>query len=55
MWRSKMRSSLEEFVKKQVEILTIQEYLNKRKEERKNEEGKGKVLTNFEWNVMIHE
>jgi len=37
------------------EILTIQEYLDRRKQGRKNEERRCKVLTNFERNVMIHE
>jgi hypothetical protein len=44
---------IEEFKRTKIEILTIQEYLNRRKEERKNKEGEGKVLTYFEHNVMI--
>ena len=42
-------------MEKQVEIMTLQEYLNRRKEKRKKEEREVKVLTNFERNVMIHE
>ena len=44
---------VEEFEQTQIEIISMQEYLNRRKEKRKNKEGEGKVLTNFEWNVMI--
>ncbi len=43
----------EEFKREKIEVITIQEYLNRRKEKRKNEEREVKVLTNFEWNVMI--
>ena len=43
----------EEFKQTPVEIISMQEYLNRRKEKRKNKEGEGKVLTNYEWNVMI--
>ena len=44
---------IEEFKRTKIEILTIQEYLNRRKEKRKNEEREVKVLTIFEHNVMI--
>ncbi len=43
----------EELKQVKIEIMTIQEYLNRRKEKRKNEEGEVRVLTNFEHNVMI--
>ena len=43
----------EEFKREKMEVVSIQEYLNRRKEERKNKEGEGKVLTYFEHNVMI--
>ncbi len=44
---------IEELEKVKIEIMTIQEYLNKRKEKRKSQEGESKVLTIFEHNVMI--
>ena len=43
----------EQFQQTPIEIITLQEYLNRRKEKRKNKEGEGKVLTNFEHDVMI--
>ena len=43
----------EEFEQKRMEVMTIQEYLNRRKEKRKNKEREVKVLTYFEHNVMI--
>ena len=43
----------EEIKQHKMEIMTIQEYLNRRKEKRKNEERDVKVLTNFKQNVMI--
>ena len=45
----------EELMQNPVEIMTLQEYLNRRKEKRKNKEREVKLLTNFERNVMIHE
>ena len=45
----------EEFKREKMEVVSIQEYLNRRKEKRKNEEGEVKVLTIFEHNVMIQE
>jgi len=44
---------IEELEKVKIEIMTIQEYLNRRKEKRKSQEGESKVLTIFEHNVMI--
>lgn len=38
---------------KQNEILTIEEYLNRRKGNRKKEEQGHTLLTKLEWNVMI--
>ena len=38
---------------KQNEVLTMQEYLEKRKVNRKKEQRGVKVLTKFGWNVMI--
>ena len=35
------------------EVLTLQEYLEKRKVKRKKEQRSCKVLTKFGWNVMI--
>ena len=43
----------EEFTCEQMDVITIQEYLNRRKEKRKKEEREVKVLTYFEHNVMI--
>lgn len=40
---------------KQKEVLTMQEYLNRRKSKRKKEEENWKLLTKIEWNVMIQE
>ena len=42
-----------EKAKKPNEVLTMQEYLEKRKVKRKREERNYKVLTKFGWNVMI--
>lgn len=42
-------------LKKKREVMTIQEYLNRRKQQQKNKEQNLKVLTKFEWNVMINE
>ncbi len=39
--------------KKTREVLSMQEYLNRRKNNRKKEEEKWKLLTKIEWNVMI--
>ena len=39
--------------KKTREVLTMQEYLNRRKNNRKKEEEKWKLLTKIEWNFMI--
>lgn len=36
-----------------MEVLSIQEYLKKRQDKRKKEEGEWKVLTKIGWNVII--
>lgn len=43
----------EEMKQHKMEIMTIQEYLNRKREERKKQERDVKVLTIFEHNVMI--
>ena len=43
----------EEFKREKIEVVSIQEYLNRRKEKRKIEDREVKVLTIFEHNVMI--
>ncbi len=44
-----------ERTEQELEVLSIWEYLEKRKEKRKKEEGEGNVLTKIEWNVMIQQ
>ena len=43
----------EEMKQHKMVIMTIQEYLNRKREERKKQERDVKVLTIFEHNVMI--
>ena len=44
---------IDEKKRKPNEVLTLQEYIEKRKGKRKKEEGSCKVLTKIGWNVII--